>query len=184
MGLDITAYEKMVQIPESRVEDCEVDWDDTPNHYHPFAYSSFPESYSGFPHFLHGADLSPKFLRSPICYTTQGEKFRWHGGSYSGYSRFRATLAASVGVENLGDVWNNPIRFIDIPFFEILDFADNEGWIGPKACANLAKDFTDHKQAFLTMMEDYALGSHEVAKYENFVKGFTLASDGGAVNFH
>lgn len=82
-------------------------------------------------------------------YTAVGV-MRGPSSSYSGYGYFREQIAIrALGVEPEA-VWSDEGgQYKGKPFYEIIDFADNEGAIGPVTCAKLAKDFREHREAFL-----------------------------------
>ena len=65
--------------------------------------------------------------------------------SYSGYGGLRREIwaAANPDVE-IEAMWKDPQAYADRPYWEMAFFADNEGTLGPVACANLAADFRDH----------------------------------------
>jgi hypothetical protein len=107
----------------------------------------------------------------------RGDGFR--AGSYSGYNRWREQLSMMALGVMPRIVWNNPDEFEGRPFYEIVHFADNEGVIGPKTSAKLAKDFEDHLDKAREELDEYSFG-----KYEEWLKAFQTAADDGLVQFH
>lgn len=87
-------------------------------------------------------------------------------GSYGNYNRWREDLR--LFALDRGDA-----------FAELINFADNEGVIGPVVSAKLARDFAEHATA-------YAVGhdSYYIEKYVAWQRAFEFAADGGAVLFH
>lgn len=99
--------------------------------------------------------------------------------SYSGYSDWREWLCRTFLKVSPEQVWDNPETFADAPFVELVNFADNEGFIGPKTCAKLAADFAAHTPGH------HAFGLRDHARaYERLAQMFRIAGGGGAVKFH
>src|SRR5882757_10407870 len=67
------------------------------------------------------------------------EAFNFQAGSYSGYNEWRNQLAQLAGWKDDNAAW----QATEGPFWELINFADNEGTIGPKTAAKLAQDFSD-----------------------------------------
>jgi len=65
------------------------------------------------------------------------DKQRFRAGSYSGYGEWRNSLATVAGFRSARHAWENAHSG---PFFELLNFADNDGVIGPEVSAKLARD--------------------------------------------
>ncbi len=85
----------------------------------------------------------------PEGWYTAKDVVRGPSSPYSGYGYFREQIAMRVlGVEPQ-TVWNDEETYEGKPFYEIIEFADNEGAIGPVTCAKLAKDFREHREKFL-----------------------------------
>lgn len=68
--------------------------------------------------------------------------------SYGGYNDFRNELAGLAGYPQAMHSSKRQFRHdagawlqSSGPFWELINFADNEGCIGPRVCAKLAKDF-------------------------------------------
>ena len=126
MGLDITAYEKVELVHAGTYNEAYVDDDDLVylyNHDFPERSDGFVEGYYRF-----GA----------------GDTCRFRAGSYSGYSRYRDRLAALVGT-TAEAMWKLPVNAESPPaFFEQINFADNEGFLGPKTCTKLLADYEAH----------------------------------------
>lgn len=184
MGLDVTAHEILTPIPGSHSQSCTMDPDEAweSGHHHVFVHQDFPKSFAGFTHTEAGQH---NWIVGTECYQASGEPLKWRAGSYSGYGDFRESLAAYVGVQDIYKVWDSPEQYEEIPFFEIIHFADNEGWIGPSACARLAADFEQHKDAYLALrVGEWFQHRYWSEKYSAFLDGFKLAAHTGGVNFH
>jgi hypothetical protein len=178
MGLDITAYED-VELAESlasaknRLGDkC---WDELYAAGARYLYT-WPDH--SFAPFKQHDGLADGF------YMVSGERFDFCAGSYSGYCQWRERLASMVGITSLKEFWNNPQAG---RFAELLNFADNEGVIGPVTSLKL---FIDFRQG-LGEAEEYALSMGDdqewfILKYRNWLRAFEIASrqGTGAVDFH
>ncbi len=174
MGLDITAYEKVILKEAVSLEALrKIDWK------HPlyddgdyqFLYSSgFDEHADGLPEGF---------------YLTEGSReHRFRAGSYHGYNEWRAMLAKLVGTTPK-QVWagSEDAAVRELPFFELINFSDCEGFFGPKTSAKLAADFRELRpKAEAT----YAKDRHGAFMrcYDDWQKAFELASGGGVVVFH
>ena len=77
-------------------------------------------------------------------------------------------------------VWSlSAIQRKGLPFVELIDFSDCDGFIGPKTAAKLAQDFAEHR-AKIPVGADPRF----VEKYNKWAEAFVLAAGNGAVKFH
>jgi len=70
------------------------------------------------------------------------------------------------------------------PFVELIDFADNEGIIGPRTSAKLAADLVDWKsraEAHAAAFENEDEGRFFLDCYAEWTRAFDLAKNGGVV---
>lgn len=171
MGLDISVYATAELLPEHEmVEDC---WEH--GHVKAFCYDGMERSLRG--------------LEKDREYQTEGWSgaFNFRAGSYGGYNAFRAALSMAALNLDPQDVWQNGEKYQDAPFYELVSFADNEGTIGPDASADLYEDFVTHRdQIFATWNDGFDANTAEYyqASYDNWLKAFEIAKDGGIVDFH
>lgn len=94
-------------------------------------------------------------------------------GSYSGYGVWRDELCKKVlGVEPR-EVWNNPETYREQPFYWLINFADNEGFIAGDSFKKLKDDFKNHDPTF-----DQAWQNEKYSEW----KACVAQADG--VNFH
>ena len=170
-GLDITAYSGLQIVSNPKV-DAEGDPIDTQNQVR-LAPVEFPERFVG--------------LRANAIYRFTGQ-YEFRAGSYSGYNWWRNELARLAGypasvesrpgkVEKRFDVsaWKSKGG----PFWELINFSDAEGVIGPVACAKLYRDFVAFKdKAMKHSNADFR------ESYLEWEKAFALAAKRGAVVFH
>lgn len=172
MGLDVTAYEKIVPIGRHT-----EDWCADEDHHTVLAYKGFEQSTRGLI-----LDAERGNLRVGGCVTTSGREFDFRAGSYSGYGAWRQALARAAYGVSAGEVWADPDAYRDLPFFELIHFADNEGTIGPDAAGDLAADFAENRdtvRAKLAVADDcYA------EKYDYWQRAFELAAGAGMVSLH
>lgn len=180
MGLDITAYSRLVAVGKHEKDpalnegepggvDAFCYYED---HVQAYAYDSFPRSFRGIP-ILGTEDTQDgsSFLIGG-CYTVTAET-KIHGfraGSYSGYGQWRADLERQF----------NPDRDPDGPFYELIWFADNEGSIGPEAAGDLLADFRTHAALYQPFGD---LADYSRSRYADWTRAFELAADDGLVSF-
>jgi len=188
MGLDITAVSKLkpVEVPEGMelYSDEYYDWEagQPSNVWNLRAHSHFPEQFEGLE-------------EGPHVY--MGESMGHRAGSYSGYGQWRDWLARATYGKHIESVWDD----IDdggygSPFSELINFADNEGTIGPIASQKLYRDFVRLEDIIMDEVDSWYLKQHPTntisredfewfqSKYQDWKDSFKLASDGGAVFFH
>lgn len=108
------------------------------------------------------------------------ERMEFRAGSYRGYNEWRDELAALAGFTSARHLWSlmevNPA--LKGPFVELINFADNEGVIGPVVAEKLRQDF----ERFIGEAE--ARGGWFLECYRRWQRAFEVASDHGAVEFH
>ncbi len=158
MGLDITAYRKLKVVEEPKFDEYGdlVEWD---TQWKPGGSMEWSEEH--FPGQGEGVD--------PQKVYTWEEAFGFRAGSYSGYNWWRAKLELFAEGED---------------FRELINFADNEGVIGPVVSKKLAKDFEKNKekaQEFSKTLDD---GEWWFGQYKRWQEAFEMAADNGAVDFH
>jgi hypothetical protein len=168
MGLDITAYEIIQPTKTPRLPDGELDYDEMYERGIVEAYlvnSEFSQSFRG--------------LELGQCYQTSGQTYSFRAGSYSGYNHFRAAVSVAVLGVDPHTVWDHREAYRNKPFFELINFSDCEGTIGPEACADLKRDFDEHSEDVLSKLDDWYQNT-----YKEFQLAFDIAADTGLVNFH
>lgn len=109
---------------------------------------------------------------------------------YGGYNHWRDALAKMAGYpltpyKNWGTVDHSHAAACwdpdgaKGPFCELINFADNEGVIGPAVCAKLLKDF----EAFDEQAKQVDR-PHFYQHYADLRDGLKLAAEGGCLHFH
>jgi hypothetical protein len=180
IGLDITAFENatLVDDEHEQGEDADGNWCNEDPEYggkgHVRAYMAAPSFSQSF-----------RGLEEGRCYLTEGETFGFRAGSYSGHGAFRDALSeVALGVTP-DIVWGDPDAYKEEPFFELINFSDCEGTIGPEACADLARDFQEGLALGVrARLESYGYDGYLAEKYDEWQKAFELAADTGLVDFH
>jgi hypothetical protein len=84
-----------------------------------------------------------------------------------------------LGVEPR-EVWDNPDKWRDQPFYGLINFADNEGCIGPVWSARLAKEFTEGRERFA---RHPSVDNYDITKYDEWAEAFATAAQNGCVYF-
>lgn len=167
MGLDITAYRGLTLDPDA------TDEDDYTTHLDVYPNPHFPGR---------EAPLGKGRYRFK-------ESTSFRAGSYSGYNQWREWLATIAGYAPVSDNEHGAGNYkthsagawaaTEGPFWELINFADNEGTIGTDAAKKLAKDFADYADKALD-----GAGGWYAQMYEQWRAAFEMASDNGAVDFH
>lgn len=142
MGLDISAYRKLTKLDVLFNEDGgPVDpatREPVEDYYKVWANPDFPGRADG--------------LEASACYSYADTKHVF-SRSYGGYNRWREELAKLAGypldyretfgvrkASHAAAAWNGKVQ-AGAPFWELVNFADNEGTIGPTVAAKLLRDF-------------------------------------------
>jgi hypothetical protein len=191
MGLDITAYGNLKHIGKHE-KDPELnegepggldDYCYYDDHVDAFAYDSFPDSFRGIPVLGTKGYGNNAFLVGG-CFeiTPETETHGFRAGSYSGYGQWRQNLAsqfnpAPLYLDRSGPGMAKPDP--ELPFYELIWFADNEGCIGELAAIELLVDFRAHAVAYVDPYDGYGR-----QKYDDWTRAFELAAASGLVRFH
>lgn len=179
MGLDVTAYSNIKPLRPYR--DGDIDYDAGERHV--FTFSAFPHAAAGLVDATVQSPTHDDLVADYVYDVNGGEAHSWSCRAYSHYNRFRASLATFVGYEP-EDAWDDPEGFSDRPFFELVDFSDCDGCIGPVASRALLEDFTAHRDAYRALYYDAGDGYSFASLYEEFIEGLRLAADNGILRFH
>jgi len=101
--------------------------------------------------------------------------------SYSAHSRFRETLIKLIGRNDLLKS-NNEIDWEklskDIPFYDFINFADNEGVLDWEISDKIHNDFEKYKAKAIDFYSEL-----EINRYLEWLKVFKLAKNKGVVVF-
>ncbi len=171
MGLDITAYRQLKFIDAK-----------------PYDADRIDDFYAAGREVVHISIVQQGYRQR-----LDGTKLGWHeskadsdvfkfcAGSYGGYNIWRKQLCRMALDTTPERVWKKPRPG---PFVELIDFADNEGTIGAKVSAKLAKDFADWQDRASAYSKSFIDGEWFLRKYADWRKAFEMATDGGCVDFH
>lgn len=159
MGLDVSAYRQVLKV------DCVGPNEYECGHAYLCPNEDFPGQADGM---------------QPGCYVfAQRSRYEQEvSRSYTGYGLWLEWLAETVLGFSANAIWKDPERFVGSPFFELINFSDCEGIIGPVTSAKLAMDFVSHRE----WVE--AADQEARTTYEKFAQLFAIAADSGAVQFH
>ena len=189
MGLDITALSQLkpVEIPE----DIEI-WSDE--------YYDWEADQEGSVWSIRGHSHFPLQAEGieDGSYIATGEDLGFRAGSYSGYGMWRDWLSKAAYNLSAEQVWDgvDTEGYTGRPFEELINFADNEGIIGPIASKKLYRDFIRYEDKVMDEVDSWYLKQHPTEeinlddfkwfqeKYHDWKNAFRIASDGGAVMFH
>ena len=175
-GLDVTAYEKLAVIKVAKIDQSQDENTIT------LTPVEFPERFLGL-----NSDTPYHFKSS----------FDFRAGSYSGYNWWRNELAKLAGFQPIYDtvtefdvktqkaVDRNELRYDKAvwnakkgPFWELIDFSDAEGVIGPVVCKRVYKDFLKFKvKAAMHPSKDFR------ESYRDWMKAFSMCANDGAIVF-
>lgn len=114
--------------------------------------------------------------------------FDFRAGSYSGYNIWRNELAKLAGYQPSVTFRNKEVelRYDETvwnlnhgPFWELIDFSDAEGVIGPDVCRKVYQDFVQYRDQAAQVPDAYFSES-----YGHWMKAFEMCADNGAIVFH
>jgi hypothetical protein len=170
MGLDISYYSeaKLVTDPSVDIEDAYLSNDSALIH----AYT------------LKGMSQSLRGLEEGKLYhATYRGGFR--AGSYRGYNVWRNRLCQlALGIPVI-TLWESTEYYSDSPFYELINFADNEGTIGPEAAVDLYIDFCTEQEKIEAQLGKNDDDAFFLEKYLEWKEAFRVAStEHGIVQFH
>lgn len=78
----------------------------------------------------------------------------------------------------------NPDEWREAPFFELINFSDCEGTIGPVAAAELARDFQEQREKVRPQLEALGADGWFASQYDRWAVAFDMAAGRGLVEFH
>lgn len=157
MGLDITARNKLRKAEKPDL-DKEGYVNDYTRQWKPGASMEWSEKC--FPGRGEGVEINTVYEWE--------SSYSFRAGSYSGYGIWRSSLNNFKG---------------DVAFQELINFADNEGVIGPVVSKKLYEDFVKYEKEAEQYSEDTNDDGWFIENYRDWLEAFKLASDGGAVEF-
>ena len=159
MGLDMRAYENAELVPEKLLPEDE------------------DERYDSFAHVWLNGNFPAEIGLVGGWYKTSGESFSWRAGSYSGYNQFRRMLAEMFDDRTDEDYWYEDAD-PTWPFFELINYSDCEGAMGPQAIQNVGADFTEYAGLWTATYGGRMDWDWMNQKYAEWTKGTTIAKHG------
>ena len=163
MGLYIVAYEHA-----RPVIPCDQDLEEDDEHIVAWVDEDMARSLRG--------------LQMGCCYETSGNVIEFHAGTYGGYNKWRDELARRAVGLPAATVWEDPSRFVEAPFFELINFSDCEGTIWPDAASDLATDFGALRDRIAGQpLADPQEEAWFIDVYDQFQEAFELAARGGGL---
>jgi len=175
MGLDISAFSGIEKV------DCVFDEDGDAIHpvtRAPIDYDVRVYANPDFPGRAAGVEDRACYVGKDSCGLSTG---------YGSYNAWRNELAKLAGYPETRQV-NYGIAEMRYdagawlatsgPFWELINFSDCEGTIGPVVSAKLAKDFAEFED------RAKAVGGHFYDRYQEWREAFDMAANSGLVRFH
>ena len=182
MGLDIAAYRRATKL------DVIFDEDGEPLDKTTLEYVDYDVRVYANPNFQ-GREEG---VEDRAAYSAE-DRMSFSAGSYMGYGAWREELAKMAGypkspvdrgfgdsvATHSGGAWSAGGG----PFWELINFSDCEGVIGPIVSAKLAKDFAEWGDRAKQHDESSGLNGRFYIRFQSFGEAFEMAADGGLVNF-
>lgn len=153
-------------------------------HLFAFAYRGFEASTRGLADHDRPVNLGQTKCIGGRCYlpTDATDRYEICDLSYRSFGAWRRDLSqAALGVAP-ETVWAAPTVWASRPFFEVINFADNEGTIGPEAAADLLADFQEYAH-LQDASPDPEWGTWWEKLWGRWTEGLALASQGGLVRY-
>ena len=126
--------------------------------------------------FDHGTDGLTGWVNGESLYS-------FRAGSYSGYNAWRRWLATVAGA-TVEEMWEEEAD-MSLLFWSLINNSDAEGFIGPKTCAKLHKQFAENREfAAKTVEAEEQLVSgygYFMECYDNWTQATALAGDSNGV---
>lgn len=105
-----------------------------------------------------------------------GDAVFHHSTGYGYHAAFRSDLSEMVGVER--GFWRENEYPSDKPFYELINFADNEGCIDWESSASLYADFVEWDEKAKEFFGE------EYPNYSKWMQVFEFGKENGVVDFH
>jgi hypothetical protein len=120
--------------------------------------------------------------------TDKSKHHDFQAGAYSTYNWFRRNLSTAIFGVAPEKIWLNTEAYEGRPFFELIEFSDCDGIIGPDVSKKLHQDFETHRPNMIkfcleNFIDDDQSYESVMDTYDNFTTAFKIASDGGLVLF-
>jgi len=185
MGLDTTAYRHHKLLPDLLEKSNNIS-DDDYDEFYDSLYANNQKlifAYDNFPHALEGFGVTPFKLDAPWARDSHFLTVGYASGetgpttqcSYSTHTVYREALCDYFSVTF------GPGLSRELPFYDLIWFADNEGTLGPAACKRLLEDY----QTFSVDMLGIADYPYHLARYhQQWYDAVSWAAQDGFIDFH
>ena len=110
------------------------------------------------------------------CEEIEAPRFHWPYGTYGEFRRKVCSMALVVAIEN---VWEDVEKYINAPFIEFINFADNEGCFDYAVAEKLYKDFLD-----LLNEAESCLKGPILHMYKTYMEILRIAAENKAVVYY
>lgn len=170
MGLDISYYENAEPVSEDDlpdgIEDERQQYIEDNNIIDYFTLKGYEARLEG---------IDAKYVE------VDGKSGGFRAGSYGGYNQWRNRLSIlALGVP-ASQVWMSEEQYKDAVFVDLINFADNEGVIGPVSSARLAEQFKSERQRLVQKLSDE--DEWWLKLYDKWATAFETAANTGCVEF-
>jgi hypothetical protein len=126
-------------------------------------------------------ERSLRGLEGNRCYAVAGERLGFRAGSYIHFMEWRQALSRRALGVSAQTVWDDR-SWVAEPFYELLNFSDCEGTIGPEAAADLAVDFAALRAKISAQpAKDAEFETWFMDSYDKFQRAFELAAGGNGL---
>jgi hypothetical protein len=119
------------------------------------------------------------------------DSFHFRAGSYSSYNGWRRALCEAFNGMTDIEFWKDSDSLTDAPFYELINFSDCEGQIGPKVSEKLYQEFENPENE--KKFEEYCekkfgnepgiVKEFYMANWQDFKKAFEAARHNGLVQW-
>ncbi len=118
----------------------------------------------------------------PDGFYSFGKKIEFCAGSYGGYSHYYRESLAKISGISCDEIYQDPEKYKNIPFFEQIKFPDNEGFLGPRTCKKLLADYENYRINVRKIMKKAQYNWFET--YDEFLRGLKFVGENGVLRFH
>jgi hypothetical protein len=119
-------------------------------------------------------------------YDNDGD-FHFRAGSYSGYNHWRDTLCRAIHGIEATSLWANAKKFEGKDFFELINFSDCDGQMGPEVSEKLYQDFANplNRKKLLDYLKENKILDDDFyeANYDDFMNAFDVSRKSGVLCF-
>lgn len=167
MALQVTAYTRLVELPDIERDSDGTPTDDTTFYAHPAVVAFTERNWAGYTRGI-----------QPGSAYGYAKSYRLKVGTCGHFNQWRRVLTRVIASRS--DRWKGKPQ----PFAELFGFADNDGLIGADVARKLARDFAEWQDEAERFAQEWIDGDYWLTKYNQWRQVFETAADGGVVEFH